>query len=1113
MPHAQKYFLALRDNGVTMRIVWAGLLFMAVAAWAGPQAVKTRFPTRDVVIAEEVLAPSDKGAPDVAPALQAAIDKVSKSGGGTVFLSAGSYAIGSPVVVREGVTLRGDYDANDLAHGTRLRITADKGQEDAAAAFTIERGGGLVGLTFWYPEQRVPDPIPYPWTVKSAAVSANDNQTVENCTFVNSWKALCIGPESNELHTFRKLRLCALKTGISIDSTTDIGRLSEVTVSPSVWLDGKWPGTPKAADLRAFLLGGSAVAVDIGRSDWEYIWRLKVDGYRFGLVVRKGVWGTTNAVMAESDLLGCGSAFVADELNQVGFSAYRCTFEGSQQAFRDTERFDAVVQFHSCRFAGNVVQGGHGVVTFQACALTNGIVQTDRGQVQLMDSALSEVKIGAEVVRARVLGFDEKTAKISSADAAGDVMVNARDPYAQKPHAVSPEPLAFPRPESDALFVVTDFGASESNEDNAAAFQAALDVAGAARGGGTVYVPAGLYKFRHDLVVPEGVELRGCFDVPHHTISAGSVLMAYHNRGKEDGTPFVGLKPGSGLPGLTFWYPEQPLKTPVPYPWTVRSLGKRCWLTDVTIGNAWQAVDFATHRSDGHRVSYLAGSMFRRGLFVGNSKGRGWVEDTQFNPHYAARLPQRLPRVEGDGPGDVGGHIIQFQREHLEGVVFSGCRDEQVRGTFLYAAHDGIAFHGKNRVQVLMHGTDTGSRAAVFETASGSQVDFALAQLVSLGDWAKAAVVTLPENTGTVRFYNSQMWAGPATAALEGEGVVRLEQFSTLTGPIAAKSGKLEICNGVFDLDLPAHVAVSGSAKADVVGTGFERGRLRVAGDRSQVRCFANSASVRLASSLPNAPVGFASSFEAGDPAAATDAVAPRGGLRSVSGNHCGAVERDDAHDGRRALWLRGVSDDPAYSFVYQTVFAGPIAVMPDTTLTYWTKPLNENGRSTGIDLLFSGGKALRETGVADSEGRPTHPGAKKGPVGAWTKVEVPLGGLAGQTIEAVMAAYDTRSGGGPFEALFDDVRIASDLPALAWQVRAEPSGGTVRRGAAVQVVKDASVQIRYTLDGSDPDASSPLYGAPIVLSKTGLVELRLAPLKLDGGLSKQVFGKVYTVD
>jgi hypothetical protein len=58
-------------------------------------------------------------------------------------------------------------------------------------------------------------------------MQANDNLTIEACSFVNSWKAICIGPDGNELHTLRDVRITALKTGISIDSTTDIGRMSE----------------------------------------------------------------------------------------------------------------------------------------------------------------------------------------------------------------------------------------------------------------------------------------------------------------------------------------------------------------------------------------------------------------------------------------------------------------------------------------------------------------------------------------------------------------------------------------------------------------------------------------------------------------------------------------------------------------------------------------------------------------------------------------------------------------------------------------------------------------------------------------------------------------------
>ena len=210
---------------------------------------------------------------------------------------------------------------------------------------------------------------------------------------------------------------------------------------------------------------------------------------------------------------------------------------------------------------------------------------------------------------------------------------------------------------------------------------------------------------------------------------------------------------------------------------------------------------------------------------------------------------------------------------------------------------------------------------------------------------------------------------------------------------------------------------------------------------------------------------------------------------------------------------LQGVSEDPAYSFVYHAVSDTPVAVMPDTALTYWIKPLNENGRSTGLDLVFTDGRTLRESNTADSEGHSTFPGIKKGAVGEWTKIEVPLGKFAGKAIATVMAAYDTRQGGGAFEVLFDDVRIAPELPAAAWQLRAEPAGGHVSAKSAVAIVKDASVQVRYTLDGSDPDANSPMYSEPIVLEKKGVVELRYAPLKADGTLSRQVFGTLYEVD
>ena len=1101
---------------MTAQKIGVAVLVAAVTAatWAGPQAVTPRFPTSDLVIAEEIVTPPAATDTDAAPLLQAAIDRTAQRGGGTVFAAAGTYRIASRIIVREGVTLRGDFSAQAPGAGTLLSITADKGREDAPATFSIERGGGLVGLTFWYPEQRLPDPVPYPWTIKNATMPANDNQTVADCTFVNAWKAICIGPDGNELHTFRNLKICALKTGIEIDSTTDIGRISKVTVAPAVWLESGLPGVPSASALRDHLLREDTVGVMIGRSDWEYIWRLEVFGYRRGLVFRKGARGTTNAVMAESRLTGCGRACEVQALNQVGLSAYCCEFAGTEHAWFGTPSFDAVVQFHSCRFDGVTANDGSGVVTFHACDLaTADVTCVPDGQLTAMDCALERATLAAR--RVRLLGFDAAKARVDGLDAAGDVMVHAAACGKAGEPVVWGDPPPFPRPKSDALFVVTAFGASPEREDNAAAFQAALDKAGANPGGGTVYVPGGRYAFRGDIVVPTGVELRGCSDVPHHTVSGGTVLLVHHNRGAESGSPFVSLAGGSGLRGVTFWYPEQPLKAPEPYPWTVRALGKHCWLKDVTIGNAWQAVDLATHRSDGHRVSYLAGAMFRRGLFVGGCKATGWIEDVQFNPHYACRLPKDLPRVEGERPGDVGGRVIQFQREHLEGIVIRDCRDARLRGTFLYAAYDGLAFRGDCRAQVLMHGTDTGSRAVVFEMTRGARVDMALTQLVSLGDWAQAAIVTLPADRGTARLLNSQMWAGPATAILEGSGTVRLEQFNTLTGPIEARAGRLEVLNGVFDRVLSPHLSFSAPARGEVVGTLFERGPLRVEADRRHVRTFANSLStVPPALDPGDMPTQLASGFEPGEPAAVVDTVATRGGgLRRVSDNRCGAVERADAHSGRYAVRLAGVSDDPAYSFVYQTLFKQPVFVMPDTVLTYWFKPLNESGRGTGIDLLFADGKTLRQSGSVDRDGISTFPGIKRGRLDAWTQITVPLGKFAGNTIVTVMAAYDTRKGGGRFESLFDDLRIAPELSPAAWRVRLEPAGGRVARGTQIRLVKEPSVRVRYTLDGSAPKADSPEYKEPFTLTQRGVVEVQVTPLTLDGALSEQVFGALYEVE
>lgn len=1084
-------------------VVWCGVVGAAeVVEVAGN-------PLGDVVIAEEVCsAPGEVGV-DAAPVLQAAIERVAERGGGTVFLRSGRYSINTPIIVREGVTLRGEY-VKPVSEGTLLCIRGGKGDEEGAA-FTLERGAGMIGLTFWYPEQRLSEPVAYPWTVRSADMPANDNQSVMYCTFVNSWRGIGIGPEGNELHTLRNIEMCALRCGIALDSVTDIGRISEVRIAPEVWSGSGLAGAPEGGELRGYLLREDSVGVDIGRSDWEYIWRLRVRGYRRGLVFRQGKRGFTNAVVADSEIVGCGVGVDIEALNQVGLALCGSVIECDGVALALGERLHSVVQAHSCRITGGVEQRSPGVLTLQGCDLSGARVEAVGGQLMAVDCKLGSVKLDG-VKRARLLGFDAAKLALEQVGVRGDTMISERW-VGGSVEWRGFERRGLRRPRSGEVLMAAEFGVEAESGDNSRALQAALDAAGRVAGGATVYLGPGYYRFRGDLRVPVGVELRGCSDVPHHTVSGGTVLLVEHGGGSEEGEPFMALAGGAGVRGLTVWYPEQPLKSPVPYPWSIRSEGAGCWIRDVTIGNAWQGVDFGSAVNDGHYISYLAGSAYRRGLVVGRSRG-GYVEDLQFNPHYAGRLPHKLPRVEGQGGGGVGGRIIEFQRQHLEGVVVRDAVDQVMIGNFLYAAFDGLALYGKSAgTRVLMHGTDTGSRAVTLGLARGGEAELWLTQLVPLGRHVESAIVALPEHRGEARFMATQFWDGPSTAIVGGRGGVVLEQFNSVSGGIRVDSGRCRVVNGVFKREVAEHLAVKQGAVVEVLATHYEQGRLAVGaverGGRVVQRY--NGSSLRpVKVAAAGARVVWESSFEGGGEEVRDTVVKRGGGLRKVAQAECGRLEFGEARSGSVVLRLAGVAEDPSYSFAYMVVSEERVSVMPDSVLRYWHYPVNGLGRATGIDLLFSDGQVLRSSGLQDQHGQGVSPGARKGEVGRWQMIEVPLGRYAGLEVVTVMAAYDSRSGSGGFEAFFDDLSLSSTLDPAALGVRAVPGGGVVAGGSRVEIEGGGEIRVRYTLDGRDPGEGERVYTGPIKLPRSGECELRYTPLNSDGTVSGQVFAELY---
>ena len=1082
-----------------------------------PRVVYTKYLTEDVVVALTELHPPASPEEDAAPYIQQAIDRVAEAGGGVVFLHLGEYRLDSPITVREAVTLRGDWTPPPVVEGTLLAVRHGRGDAEGAPAITLERGSGFREISVWYPEQDPEAIAPYPWTFRTCTDYIGNNHTVMNVTLVNPYQAFQTGPEFNELHTLRNVHATPLKTGLRIDMTTDIGRLIHLRFNPDVWISSGLPGAPTSDSAQEALHTQlrDAVGIDMGRSDWEYIYDVEVRGYGVGMRIRQGQDGGANAVMFASHFTEGVIGLELVAMNNMGLAATGSSFSGSRYGLHGAPQFSNVAQFNSCDFAGGeaaVHLAGNAMLSFQHGRF-KAPVHAEGGGISVLnadfdfaageDAAPAHLSIGEEVGFSRILGnrFSGEPV-INNAMRGGDAMVSHEAIPQVRPTVLKPNySMPHPRPASFYLVNVMDYGADHEQLDNTAAFQAALDAL--ADIGGTVYVPAGIYGFEGSLRVPSGVELRGCFDVPHHTVSGGSMLMPLAGRGDAEGPPFIELESGSGLRGLTIWYPEQGYTAEdiVSYPWAVRSLGPDCWVMDITLAPAYQGVDFATHPNDGHMVRYLAGAFLRRALQVGQVDTQGWVEDCQFNPHYAFRLHETLTQPNHG----IFGEFIAYQREHLEGMRFGRSAFQHIYRNFLYGAYDGLAFRdedGGAHAHVVMQGVDTVSRSLFLEKTAPEGVELINSQLVPLSDWEVGAIVSDPVFDGKAWLFNNQVWAGTTTGLIEGTGDIVIQQLNTLSGELFLEGGRIWLENAFFQLPLTPHIDLGPEVNfARLLANAASAGRLDYRADPalsdSQLRYLANS-SARRPAEISEEGMWFEADWRDATPQAAMN-----GGVADVE---C-VLHSIETASGNPALRLAGTATSEEHAFQYFALMEANIPVASDSILQYHFHPTNERSRNIAIDLLFTDGSTLR-----DSDTPGAHPANPRGVVGEWSQIRHEIGrDHAGKEVFLIWVAYDSQKGVGDFEAFLADLSVGSEGITQAYQVQVAPTGGVYDAPLTLRLHSDTSHTIRYTLDGSNPTSDSPRHDGPIVLSCPGLHELRYT---LDApDMQTIIFSELYTVE
>ncbi|NJL18942.1 MAG: hypothetical protein HC901_01130 [Bdellovibrionaceae bacterium] len=120
--------------------------------------------------------PANPATTDCTTAFQTAIDRVSKGGGGAIFIPEGQYRIDGPLIVRRNVFLRGRWcppsdvaDTNGVHYsekvGTVIRLQNHALDKDAI--ITTDGGSGLLDLTFWHVNQNpVAGVTPTPWVIQ-----------------------------------------------------------------------------------------------------------------------------------------------------------------------------------------------------------------------------------------------------------------------------------------------------------------------------------------------------------------------------------------------------------------------------------------------------------------------------------------------------------------------------------------------------------------------------------------------------------------------------------------------------------------------------------------------------------------------------------------------------------------------------------------------------------------------------------------------------------------------------------------------------------------------------------------------------------------------------------
>ena len=742
---------------------------------------------------------------------------------------------------------------NDSQAGNALRTTYTS---IADRFIDMNSGTGVTNLSIWYPEQDINDIKPYPWTLFQAT---GDCATIEHVTLVNAYNGFYSAP--SELHYLLNSYMTALNTGIEVHVCTDIGRIENVKIDPKYWANSGLPGSPSLAKVTGYTKA-NGTGFNMHRSDWEYVSYLYVSGYKTGMWVGKepGYSDTPNAQFYENHIKNCGTGLYVQSVNPYGLLISNSTFgaakEGNAVYFYND--FKTSVQFNGVDFTGPVVSdGSDGVISFESCTFSDYneyALRINNGNALLTQCDFKKpaghVFLGTDVNTLKSVnsGYNRKL-EIKNNSKSAKVEINNGKEYLFDPipKNIKTDIKVPPRPVSNQVLKAdlpraTGFNNDLPTEDVSAKLQTALYAIKAA-GGGTLYLPGGRYLVNNPIKVPSGVELRGTWDVQHHTQSGGAGIFTTYTGGAagEKGPSLIQLEAGAGIRGVTIaqlniatdgFSAENSRTTP----FLIQGQGPNVYVVNVTVSVGDKGIDLASYNTSGHYVDYFAGVLARAGIWVGGGAEGGFIRNMQLNPHYGSRLPH-------DGQGYPRISLTRFVQSNCSALKFADIKNQTIFNNFVYGSFYGIHFlkdaiTGKDpgKMTVIGHGSDGCSYSLFVEDADKNTKLIAInSELVNTrtAEPVRSYVLMGGEaNTNKVHpdaqlvLYNSAFWGSPVIGAIINSGTVRFQQANfqrSGTPGIDNRGGKAHIYSSYFAQRMPGEATGDNVyAKLHATGTSIE---------------------------------------------------------------------------------------------------------------------------------------------------------------------------------------------------------------------------------------------------------------------------------------------------